>query len=279
MPTLASNRKGRTRVTDSESIENARRIFHEAKQLAPVLMIGPPPVADTEQNTRIDRLSNLLASASEDKEIPFLSIFEPLSRGDNWMSEVRAGDGSHPSAAGLCQTRRPGRSMAAMVVSFMTFRIEPATERDLPVILGLIKGLAEYEKLSKEVVATAESLRETLFGKKKAAEILIGYAGAEPVGFALFFHNYSTFLGRPGIYLEDLFVLPEWRRRGLGTQMLRRIASEAVARGCGRLEWSVLDWNAPAIDFYKKLGARAMDEWTVYRVTGAALEKLASEKK
>lgn len=156
------------------------------------------------------------------------------------------------------------------------FRIELATERDVPVILRLIKGLAEYEKLSHEVVATEEGLRESLFGARRVAEVLIGYAGQEAVGFAVFFHNYSTFLGRPGIYLEDLFVLPEWRRRGLGTELLRRIAQTAVERGCGRLEWSVLDWNEPAIRFYKKLGARAMDEWTVYRVTGEELKKLAS---
>ena len=156
------------------------------------------------------------------------------------------------------------------------FRIEPATEKDVSVILSLIEGLAEYEKLSHEVVATEKSLRESLFGARRVAEVVIGYAGKEPVGFAVFFHNYSTFLGRPGIYLEDLFVLPQWRRRGLGTQLLRYIAHQAVARNCGRLEWSVLDWNEPAIGFYKKLGARAMDEWTVYRVTGDALKKLAS---
>jgi GNAT superfamily N-acetyltransferase len=155
------------------------------------------------------------------------------------------------------------------------FRIVPATERDVPVILGLIKGLAEYEKLSHEVVATEQGLRESLFGSRRVTEVLIGYAGTEPVGFAVFFHNYSTFLGRAGIYLEDLFVLPEWRRRGLGSQLLRRIAQTAVDRGCGRLEWSVLDWNAPAIAFYKKLGARAMNEWTVYRLTGNALKTLA----
>ncbi|MGH7766288.1 MAG: GNAT family N-acetyltransferase [Candidatus Binatia bacterium] len=159
------------------------------------------------------------------------------------------------------------------------FQIEPATEKDIPAILSLIKGLAEYERLSHEVVATEESLRESLFGARRVAEVLIGYAGNEPAGFAVFFHNYSTFLGRPGIYLEDLFVKPEWRRRGLGTQLLRHIAQQAVARGCGRLEWSVLDWNEPAIDFYKKLGARAMDEWTVYRVTGDALKKLAAKSR
>lgn len=155
------------------------------------------------------------------------------------------------------------------------FRIEPATESDVPIILKLIKGLAEYEKLAHEVVATEQGLRESLFGSRRVTEVLIGYAGTEPVGFAVFFHNYSTFLGRAGIYLEDLFVLPEWRRRGLGTRLLRTIANIAVERGCGRLEWSVLDWNAPAIAFYKKLGARAMDEWTVYRVTGDALKTLA----
>jgi GNAT superfamily N-acetyltransferase len=157
------------------------------------------------------------------------------------------------------------------------FRIDPATERDVPIILKLIKGLAEYERLSHEVVATEEGLRESLFGARRVAEVLIGYAGTEPVGFAVFFHNYSTFLGRPGIYLEDIFVLPEWRRRGLGGRMLGRVAQLAVERGCGRLEWSVLDWNVPAINFYKKLGARAMDEWTVYRVAGEALNNLASK--
>ena len=148
----------------------------------------------------------------------------------------------------------------------------------MPAILSLIKGLAQYERLSHEVVATEKSLRESLFGARRLAEVVIGYADTQPAGFAVFFHNYSTFLGRPGIYLEDLFVLPDWRRRGLGTQLLRYIARQAVARGCGRLEWSVLDWNEPAIGFYKKLGAQAMDEWTVYRVTGNALEKLASGK-
>ena len=158
------------------------------------------------------------------------------------------------------------------------FRIETATEQDVPIILKLIKGLAEYEKLAHEVVATEQGLRESLFGSRRVAEVLIGYAGTEPVGFAVFFHNYSTFLGRAGIYLEDLFVLPEWRRRGLGTQLLRRIAQTAVERGCGRMEWSVLDWNEPARGFYFKLGARAMDEWTVFRLTGEALREVATEQ-
>lgn len=158
------------------------------------------------------------------------------------------------------------------------FRIEPATEKDVPVILSLIKGLAEYERLSHEIMTTEASLRESLFGSRRVAEVILGYAGTEAVGFAAFFHNYSTFLGRPGIYLEDLFVAPQWRRRGLGTQLLCNIAQQAVERGCGRLEWAVLDWNEPAINFYIKLGARAMDEWTVYRVTGDALKKLAFKK-
>jgi GNAT superfamily N-acetyltransferase len=155
-------------------------------------------------------------------------------------------------------------------------RIEPATERDVPLILSLIKALAEYERLAHEVVATEASLRETLFGPRARAEAIIAYAGAEAVGFAVWFHNYSTFLGRAGLYLEDLFVVPEWRSRGLGRQLLAYLARVAVARACGRLEWSVLDWNEPAIRFYQEIGARAMDEWTVYRLTGDALRRLAS---
>jgi GNAT superfamily N-acetyltransferase len=154
------------------------------------------------------------------------------------------------------------------------FHIEQASERDVPVILRMIKGLAEYERLLDQVSATEDQLRATLFGPRPAAEVLIGYADTEPVGFALFFHNYSTFLGQPGVYLEDLFVLPEWRGHGLGGMLLKRLAAIALERDCGRLEWSVLDWNTPAIRFYRSLGARAMDEWTVYRVTGEALRRL-----
>ncbi|MGH7771377.1 MAG: GNAT family N-acetyltransferase [Candidatus Binatia bacterium] len=157
------------------------------------------------------------------------------------------------------------------------FRIEPATERDVPLILGFIKELAEYEQLNHEVVATEASLRESLFGLRPSAEVIIAYARAEPVGFAVFFHNYSTFLGKPGLYLEDLFVLPQWRGRGLGRQLLAYVAHVAVTRGSGRLEWSVLDWNQPAVLFYQALGARPMDEWTVYRLTGQPLEQLAAE--
>jgi len=155
------------------------------------------------------------------------------------------------------------------------FRIERATERDVPLILKLITALAEYEKMSADVMATEEKLRASLFGAHPAAEVVIAYADAEAVGFALFFHNYSTFLGQPGIYLEDLYVVPERRGRGYGKRLLAHLAALAVERGCGRLEWSVLDWNEPAIGFYKKLGARPMDEWTVMRVAGDALPRLA----
>ena len=155
------------------------------------------------------------------------------------------------------------------------FRMAPATEGDIPTILRFVKGLAEYEGLAHEVVATEENLRESMFGPRASAEAVIAYSASEPVGFAVFFHNYSTFLGRSGLYLEDLFVLPEWRGRGLGRILMGYVARIAVARDCGRLEWSVLDWNEPAIDFYQALGARPMDEWTTYSLTGEALEQLS----
>jgi ribosomal protein S18 acetylase RimI-like enzyme len=156
----------------------------------------------------------------------------------------------------------------------MTFRIEPATERDLPLILRLIRNLAEYEKLADAVVSTEDTLRDSLF-VKRAAEVVIGYAGGEPAGFALFFQTFSTFLGVPGMYLEDIFVEPRFRRQGLGEALLAHLAKLAVERGYGRLEWSVLDWNELAIGFYKKLGARPMDQWTIYRLTGDSLKQLA----
>jgi GNAT superfamily N-acetyltransferase len=159
-----------------------------------------------------------------------------------------------------------------------TVRIEPATERDVPLIFSLIRGLAEYEKLAHDVTATEEKLRETLFGPRPAAEVVIAYADGTPAGFALFFHNYSTFLAQPGVYLEDLYVLPEWRGRGIGKRLLTHLAKIAVERNCGRLEWSVLDWNEPAIGFYKRLGARLMEEWSIFRVTGDALRTLAGER-
>ena len=154
----------------------------------------------------------------------------------------------------------------------LTFRF--AEERDCARILQFIKGLAEYEKMSDQVIATEELLREWIFEKKKA-EVLFACEGGNEVGFALFFHNFSTFLGRAGIYLEDLFVLPEYRGKGYGKALLKRLAKLTVERGCGRLEWACLDWNRPSIDFYLSLGAVPMDEWTTYRVTGKTLQELS----
>lgn len=154
--------------------------------------------------------------------------------------------------------------------------LRPAAPADVPVIRTLIEGLADYEKLRHECIATDDLLRETLFGARAYAEVVLAEWEGQVVGFALFFHNYSTFLARPGIYLEDLFVQPTHRGHGIGTALLRHLAQLAVERQCGRLEWSVLDWNVDAIGFYTKLGARPQDEWTVYRVTGDALTQLAS---
>lgn len=190
-----------------------------------------------------------------------------------------------------------------------SLRLRAATEDDVALILAFIQELAEYERLRHEAVVTEARLRETLFGPRPYAEVVIAEVdeapgagpgagpgavsgagpgaepgagsreepGAYPVGFALFFHNYSTFLGRPGLYLEDLYVRPEARGRGIGRRLLVHLAGIAKERGCGRMEWSVLDWNEPAIGFYRSLGARPMDEWTVFRVTGEALEALAEE--
>jgi len=157
----------------------------------------------------------------------------------------------------------------------MQTTIRAATIADVPVILAFIKGLAEYEKLAHEMTATEDGLREALFGPTPGAEVVIAYAGETPVGFALFFHNFSTFLGKRGLYLEDLFVLPEWRGAGVGRELLRHLAGIALERGCGRFEWVVLDWNEPAIRFYRSLGAGPLDAWTVFRVDGEALERLA----
>jgi len=155
-------------------------------------------------------------------------------------------------------------------------RIERATERDVPVILGMIRALAEYERMADQVTATDAGLREALFGARPGAEVLIAYVDDRPAGFALFFHNFSTFLGRRGLYLEDLFVVPERRGGGVGKRLLVELARIAVARGCGRFEWSVLDWNEPAIGFYKRLGAQPMEEWTIFRLAGDGLRRLAS---
>jgi GNAT superfamily N-acetyltransferase len=154
--------------------------------------------------------------------------------------------------------------------------IRPATDADTAVVLSFIQALAEYEKLSHEVVADEATLRRSLFGDRPVAEILIAELGDDPAGFALYFHSFSTFLGRPGIYLEDLFVKPELRGRGVGRGLLSRLARIAVERHCGRLEWSVLDWNRSAIEFYENLGALPMDGWTVYRISGHALRELAT---
>ena len=151
-----------------------------------------------------------------------------------------------------------------------------ASREDVPVILDFIRRLGAYERLSHEVVATEEDLEKYLFGEDKVAEVMIGYEAGLPVGFALYFRNFSTFLGKPGIYLEDLFVLEEHRGRGYGKKLLARLAALAVERNYGRLEWAVLDWNEPSIEFYKSLGARLMDEWIVNRLTGEKLQKLAA---
>ena len=155
--------------------------------------------------------------------------------------------------------------------------IRPARAGETQLILQFVRELAIYERLEDQVVATEEGLRTALFGPRPYAEVAFVCLDGEPVGFALYFHNFSTFLGRPGIYLEDLFVRPQCRGRGLGRRLLAWLASLAVARGCGRLEWAVLDWNAPSIGFYRSLGAVALDEWTVFRLTGNALEALARQ--
>ena len=151
-----------------------------------------------------------------------------------------------------------------------------AEAADVPLILDFIQDLATYERLRESCVATEEKLRATLFSDHPAAEVIIAGIDGKPVGFALFFHNYSTFLAQRGIYLEDLFVRPEARGRGVGFALLCALARIAVERECGRLEWAVLDWNQLAIDFYKRIGAKPLDDWTVFRMTGSALEKLAS---
>lgn len=154
------------------------------------------------------------------------------------------------------------------------FKLRFTDEEDVPLILSFIRQLAIYEKLLDEVVATEETLRDSLFNKK-AAEVIIGEYNDEPVGFCLFFHNFSTFIGRPGLYLEDIYIIPEARGNGFGKVMLSYLARLAVERNCGRFEWACLDWNKPAINFYKQMGAMPMDEWTVYRLQGQALQDLA----
>jgi GNAT superfamily N-acetyltransferase len=155
------------------------------------------------------------------------------------------------------------------------FAIRPATKADVATILRLIRDLAEYERAPNDVLATEAQLREVLFGEKPAAEVLLAEEDGEAVGFAVYFFNFSTWLGRPGLYLEDLFVRPDVRGKGYGRALLQRLAQIAHERGCGRMEWAVLDWNEPAIGFYRKLGAKPMDEWTVYRLTTDGIARLA----
>jgi len=156
------------------------------------------------------------------------------------------------------------------------FTIRPAVEADVPVILDLIRGLAEYERAADKVVCDEARLRESLFGEKPEAEVLLGWVGSTAAGFAVFFHNYSTWWGRKGIYLEDLFVRPEMRGKGIGKALLQAVARIARDRECARVEWSVLDWNQPAIDFYRSLGAGPKDGWTIYRLDRPEIEKLAT---
>lgn len=155
--------------------------------------------------------------------------------------------------------------------------IRPAARSDVPLILQFIRELAEYERLADTVVATEDLLCDTLFGPRPAAEVLLAYSDGQPAAFAVYFFNFSTFLGRPGLYLEDLFVKPEFRGKGFGKVLLLALARIAVERGCGRMEWSVLDWNEPAIGFYRSLGAVPMEEWTIFRLTGEALEEAAQQ--
>jgi len=157
------------------------------------------------------------------------------------------------------------------------FIIRPATESDVDTIFSLIKELADYERLAHEVVATQKDIRNSLFGERPFAEALIGEYERTPIGFALFFYKFSTFIGKPGIYLEDLYVKPEYRSKGFGHKMLVHIARLAIKRNCGRFEWSVLDWNTPAIRTYDRLNAKPMKDWILYRLTGKALVELAKE--
>jgi GNAT superfamily N-acetyltransferase len=159
----------------------------------------------------------------------------------------------------------------------VTIQLRSATRDDVPVIAELIRGLARFEKLEHEVVMTEALLDVGLFGDRPYAEVVLAEDDGRPVGFALFFHNFSTFLGRPGIYLEDLFVLPEQRGKGIGRMLLAHLARVAVERGCRRMEWAVLDWNRDAIQFYERLGATPNSDWTVYRLTGEALTGLARQ--
>jgi len=164
-------------------------------------------------------------------------------------------------------------------VPVMSIEIRKATDPDVPAIVELIRGLAAYEKLSEQAQPNAQALHEHLFGPRPYAEVLVAEWSGTTAGFALYFHNYSTFLTKPGLYLEDLFVRPDLRGRGIGSALFQRVAELAVERGCGRLEWSVLDWNEPAIRFYRRMGAEALDDWTVFRLSGENLRAAAGESR
>ncbi|MGB3534649.1 MAG: GNAT family N-acetyltransferase [Microcoleaceae cyanobacterium] len=164
-----------------------------------------------------------------------------------------------------------------MLENISAVKLRPATIEDVETIFDLIQALAEYEKLSHQVVGTTEQLKEHLFGQRPYAEVILAESNSKVVGFVLFFHNYSTFLTQPGIYLEDLFVLAEYRRKGIGKALIAAVAKLAIARNCGRLEWSVLDWNQPSIDFYRRMGADILTQWLTCRVTDTALIQLSQE--
>lgn len=217
------------------------------------------------------------------ERVLFISICNrPDGRYDVALDGPPAPGAAHPPAAdGRCQSIDFDTLAAVVAEQFdlsPAFTIREATESDVPLVFAFIVELARYERLEREVVATEAILRESLFGAAPGAEVLLAFAGDVPAGFALFFHNFSTFLGRRGIYLEDLFVRPEWRGYGLGRRLLATLARLTRERGGGRLEWRVLDWNEPAVRFYRSIGARAMDEWTVYRLSGDAVDRLATEE-
>lgn len=182
---------------------------------------------------------------------------------------------------GACQEAKRRRKLKAPTKRRMpdsSFHLRAASAADVPLIAQFIRELAEYERAPQDAVATEEQLRAVLFGAEPAAHVLLAFAGDGPVGFAVYFFNFSTWLGRPGLYLEDLFVRPDQRGHGYGRALLEALARIAHERGCGRMEWAVLDWNEPAIQFYKKLGARPMDEWTVFRLTREGIARLAGEQ-
>jgi GNAT superfamily N-acetyltransferase len=179
----------------------------------------------------------------------------------------------------LVASVRPSWTISIEVKTPENFEIRPARVEDVPIILELICNLATYERAPNEVTATEEQLADVLFGERPAAEVLLAFEGKSPVGFAVFFHNFSTWLGRPGLYLEDLFVKPEKRGKGYGRALLVELAKIARDRGCGRMEWAVLDWNESAIKFYRALGAKPMEEWTVFRLTRDGIARLAQGEK